>query len=151
MALNQAFYLVDANKYKLKFKSGRELSFVPAPYLHFPGAITTYDNETKTLLSGDLFGSMGNSTSIYADEDYMEGMIQFHEHYMPSNDVLRPVMETLLYMEINIIAPQHGSIIDKNIVKYIKTLRDLECGIFTNPVKRKIKDSGGYEGICLWF
>lgn len=142
------YYLVDENNYSLKLKSGRELSFVPAPYLHFPGAIATYDKKTRTLLSGDVFGSIANNLELYADENYMEGMISFHEHYMPSNLILRPVMESLLLMDIDRIAPQHGSIIEENVQDHIKALRDLECGIFINPVKKIIKDAGGYAEIC---
>ena len=67
---------------------------------------------------------------------------------MPSNDILRPVMETLLLMDISIIAPQHGSIINKDVSKHIKILRDLECGTFLNPVKKNLKKAGGYAGIC---
>ncbi len=75
-------------------------------------------------------------------------MQAFHESYMPSNDVLRPVMEYLLSMDISIIAPQHGSIITKDIKKYIKCLRDLECGTFLAPNKKAITSIGGYVGLC---
>jgi len=142
------YYLVDQNDYSLKLKSGRELKFIPAPYLHFPGAITTYDSHTKTLLSGDLFGAMNAGTELYADEEYMEGMVYFHKHYMPSNQILRPVMESLLLMDIERIAPQHGSIIENNVEEYISVLKDLECGIFLDSVKKNIRDLGGYNNIC---
>ena len=142
------YYLVDENDYSLKLKSGREIKFLPAPYLHFPGAITSYDGRTKTLLSGDLFGSLASDTELYADDEYMEGMIEFHRHYMPSNQILRPVMENLLLIDIDRIAPQHGSIIQSNVEDYIKVLRDLECGIFLDPVKKSITDLGGYKSIC---
>jgi len=146
--VKSGFYLVDENDYKLKLKSGREIQFIPAPYLHFPGAIASYDIKTKTLFSGDLFGSMDSSESIFADESYMIGMKAFHENYMPSTQIMRPVMETFLLMGIEAIAPQHGSVINKNIKDYITVLRSLECGIFLNPVKKSVKDYGGYDSIC---
>lgn len=142
------YYLVDEHNYLLELKSGRKILFVPTPYLHFPGSIASYDKQTKVLFSGDLFGSMSESWSLYADDNYMEGMKAFHEHYMPSNDILRPVMETFLLMDISLIASQHGSIINKDLKSYINALKELECGTFLNTIKKNIKDAGGYAGIC---
>lgn len=142
------YYLVNENNFQLTLASGRQIQFVPTPYLHFPGAIASYDTATKTLFSSDLFGAMSNTWELFADDDYIEKMKTFHEHYMPSNDVLRPVMEMLLLMDIKMIAPQHGSIINDKIAEHIKALRDLECGTFLNVVKKNIKNAGGYAGIC---
>ena len=128
--------------------SGRVLRFVPTPYLHFPGSIATYDADSRTLFSSDLFGAFSFEWTLYAEDDYMERMKTFHEHYMPSNDILRPVMELLLQMDIALIAPQHGSVITHNVTEYIKALRDLECGAFLAPIKRDLAKSGGYRLIC---
>jgi len=146
--LSSPYYLVHEHDYRLELSSGRELIFIPTPYLHFPGAITTLDKKSGILFSSDLFGAFSNHFDFYAEEDYIEKMKTFHEHYMPSNDVLRPVMETLLLLDIRMIAPQHGSIIKDNVKTHIKVLRDLECGVFLNPVKKNIKKAGGYAGIC---
>lgn len=142
------YYIINENEFKLTLASGRTLGFVLTPYLHFPGAFTTYDDQTKILFTSDLFGAFSYEWSLYAKDDYMEKMKTFHEHYMPSNSILRPVMELFLGMDIAMIAPQHGSIIDHNIVSYIKTLRDLECGTLLNPIKRDLAKSGGYMAIC---
>lgn len=142
------YYIINENEFKLTLNSGRVLSFVQTPYLHFPGAIATYDNRTKLLFSSDLFGAFSFEWSLYAGDDYLERMKTFHEHYMPSNEVIRPVMEVLLGMDISMIAPQHGSIIDKNINSYVKALRDLECGAFIAPIKRDLTKTGGYKSIC---
>ncbi|MDD2619841.1 MAG: response regulator [Syntrophomonadaceae bacterium] len=142
------YYIVNENEFKLVLKSGRVLSFVQTPYLHFPGSIATYDSHSKILFSSDLFGAFSGEWSLYASDDYMEKMKAFHEHYMPSNDILRPVMEVLLGMDIAMIAPQHGSIINNRISEYIKALRDLECGAFLTPIKHDLAKSGGYKSIC---
>ncbi|WP_286947944.1 response regulator [Acetobacterium sp. UBA5834] len=142
------YYIINEHNFELKLASGRTLNFVLTPYLHFPGAFTTYDYQTKILLSSDLFGAFSYEWSLYAQDDYLEKMKTFHEHYMPSNSILRPVMEQFLGMDIAMIAPQHGSIIRGNVITYIKTLRDLECGSLLNPIKRDLAKSGGYMGIC---
>jgi two-component system, cell cycle response regulator len=146
--LRSEFYITNQNSNKLVFSSGRELVFIHTPYLHFPGAIVTYDQKSKTLFSSDLFGALSLNWNLYADDSYFESMKTFHEHYMPGNENLRPIMEMFLKMDIKTIAPQHGSIIKNNVKDYIRTLRDLECGSYLKPIKREIAASGGYLGIC---
>ncbi len=138
------FYILEENGYSLTLESGRELSFLQTPYLHFPGAFVTYDAQSRILFSSDLFGAFSFNWTVYADEEYMGKMLTFHEHYMPSNTVLRPVMEMLLTYDIEIIMPQHGSIINKDVKKYINALRTLECGSLLSPVKKSLKEAGGY-------
>lgn len=142
------FYLVNKHAFILKLSSGRVLQFIPTPYLHFPGAIMTFDIENKILFSSDLFGAFSEKDDLFAEEDYIESMKTFHEHYMPGNDILRPVMELLLHMDISLIAPQHGAIIKDNVRKHIIALRDLECGSFLRPVKRELAKAGGFSAIC---
>jgi len=146
--ISSDYYIINENESKLTLKSGRTLNFIMTPYLHFPGAFTTYDNNTKVLFSSDLFGAYSYVWSLYANGNYIEKMKTFHEHYMPSNSILRPVMEVFLGMDIAMIAPQHGSIINANVPDYIKALRDLECGKFLNPIKRDLAKAGGYMSIC---
>lgn len=142
------FHLVDQNNFNLQLSSGRIFQFIHAPYLHFPGSLLTYDIDSKILFSGDLFGAFSANWSLYAGDGYGEAMEAFHEGYMPSNDILRPVMALLLSMDISAIAPQHGSIIKKDVNEYIKRLRDLECGTFLAPIKKAIASIGGYLGLC---
>ena len=145
------FYLVDEHHYDIGLPSGRHLRFLHTPYLHFSGAIVTYDSLTKTLFSSDLFGAFTLNAGVddlIANDNYLETMKAFHEHYMPGNDLLRPVMEMFLNVDILRIAPQHGSIIMQNVRHYIETLRDLECGTFLNAIRKQITDSGGYIGLC---
>lgn len=145
--LKSDYYIVNAHEMRLVLNSGRVLEFIPTPYLHFPGATTTYDVKSKVLFSSDLFGAFSFDWELYAGKNYLEGMKAFHEHYMPSNAILRPVMEVFLGIDISIIAPQHGSVIKNDPVKYIKALRDLECGAFLEPIKKDLSKSGGYKSI----
>lgn len=144
------FYIVNEHEYKLTFGNQRVLYFHPTPYLHFPGAIVTYDVMSKVLFSSDLFGAFTENWSLFADcvDGYCEAMKTFHEHYMPGNEVLRPVVERLAALDLSMIAPQHGSIIRFELMKYINTLRELECGIFLNPVKKELRKIDGFTGLC---
>ena len=146
--IESKYYPVDQNQYRLKLASGRTLEFIHTPYLHFPGAIMTYDPESKILFSSDLFGAISFNWSFWADERYIDSMEAFHEHYMPGHEVLGPVMELLLNLEISMIAPQHGSLIRDQVKDSILALRDLECGSFMNPIKKELVEIGSYTGLC---
>lgn len=127
--INNSFYNVNEENWSWKFSSGREIEFIPAPYCHFPGAILSYDKRSKILFSGDLFGSFHKrGESSFTIDNYIESMKTFHEHYMPSNKILKSVMLNLNKYDIKVIAPQHGKIITSNINRYISELSNLNCG-----------------------
>jgi len=146
--IESKYYLVDQNGYRLGLASGKTLEFIHTPYLHFPGSVIVYDPESKILFSNDLFGAFSYNWSFWADDNYVETMEAFHEHYMPGHEILGPVMELLLNIEISMIAPQHGSLIRDRVREAILALRDLECGSFLNPIKKELMEIGGYMGLC---
>lgn len=141
------YYLLEENEHRLELSSGRTFDFIRTPYLHFPGAFVTYDKETKSLFSSDIFGAFTFNRTLIADDNYMGKMLTFHENYMPSNSILRPVMDTLLKYDIDRILPQHGSMILDEPQKYIEALRELECGVLLSPIKKDLMESGGYKRV----
>ncbi len=128
--LKSDIYVVDNHDYKIKLKSGRELEFIYAPYLHSPGAIVTYDKKTKTLFTGDIFGGVSKEWNLFEDDNLLENMKAFHQLYMPSNKILKNFLNKLDSYDIERILPQHGSIIEGDSVKKaIEYLKTLPCGI----------------------
>ena len=126
------FYLVDQNGRKLK-TTNRELEFVFTPYAHFPGAFCTYDKKSGVLFSSDLFGGLTEKFSLYADnvESYFEAAKPFHKHYMPNKEILNYALLQVQRKNPEMIAPQHGSIIKKEIINpLIEKLKNLECGLY---------------------
>ncbi|MDH5409494.1 MAG: MBL fold metallo-hydrolase [Gammaproteobacteria bacterium] len=127
--LKSQLYCVDENNYRLTLKSGRELQFIYTAYLHSPGAIATYDPETKSLFTSDIFGSLSKSTGLYAGDDFPHSMNKWHQSIMPANKPLRDVMGVFKKMDIDRILPQHGSLIPKQkIGTAIAYLEKLPCG-----------------------
>lgn len=123
-------YTVDENDYSIILKSGRELEFIYAPYLHSPGAIVTYDHKTKTLFSGDLFGAISKNWDLFTNENFLEDMKIFHQKYIPSNAILKKFLTKLSSYDITRICPQHGSVLEGDEVKQaIQFLKQLPCGI----------------------
>ncbi len=129
--LKVPFWLVNENDWMLDI-GGRKISFTFTPYAHFPGAFCSFDEQTQTLFSSDLFGGFTEGFSLVAkDETYFEALRPFHEHYMPSRDILTFSINELQQNDIKIIAPQHGSIIPNHLVDFMmEKLKHLDCGLF---------------------
>lgn len=146
-------YLVNHHQNQYVLQDGSTLSFISAPYLHFPGAIMTYIPTQKILVSGDLFGTISEQWDLFAGANYLEGMKAFHETYMPSHEILSLVMEQLQSYEIDMICPQHGSVIQNKIDLHIKTLKELQCGLFLSHLRKNLAQDGGYIKLAsrvLW-
>ncbi|OGL73834.1 hypothetical protein A3C96_02020 [Candidatus Uhrbacteria bacterium RIFCSPHIGHO2_02_FULL_60_10] len=108
---------------------GRNLQFHRTPYLHSPGAFTTYDPKTKTLFSSDIFGAFSEGWDLYAGEDYPEKMWTFHHTYMPPGDILKNQMKEFEKLEMDRICSQHGSVIEKKWVDFnINALKEIKTG-----------------------
>jgi signal transduction histidine kinase len=124
------YYEIDKHMYKLDSKD-LYLQFLATPYCHSPGAFVTYEPSTQTLFSGDIFGGIEESWEFYAGDDYFEKAKQFHAEYMPSRDIFNYALSKIETLDINLIAPQHGSIIERDrIAPLIAQMKALECGLY---------------------
>lgn len=130
-ALEMPFWDIDANGWRLDLGS-RAIKFIFTPYLHFPGAFCTFDETSGTLFSSDIFGGMTADWSLAArDESYFEDIRPFHEHYMPSREILLHGLMKIEEHPVEQIAPQHGSIIAGSLVGFIiNRLKSIDCGIY---------------------
>ena len=146
--ITSEFYLVNMNKFHYQMKNGSNINFLSAPYLPSAGTMMTYLPKQKILVSGNLFCALPKTWNLYAQGDYENLMKTYHESYMPSHEILASVMNQLLNYEITMICPQHGSIINKNVIKFIEILRDLPCGIFLDSVQKKIITDEGIVNLC---
>ena len=125
------YYEIDKNNNQLITANGFRLDFLTTPYCHSPGAFVSYEPKTKTLFSGDIFGGLEESWEFYADETYFEKAKQFHQEYMPSKDIFNYALNKIEKLDINLIAPQHGSIIKKQYIdNLISDMKNLDCGLY---------------------
>jgi flavorubredoxin len=116
---------------KLRLPSGAEIRFIEAPFLHFAGAITTYDATAKFLFSGDIWAAVGSDWSMVVEDfpAHAVKMDMFHIDYMASNAAARGFVNRLDGVPIDAILPQHGSIIGSgHVADALDYLRELECG-----------------------
>ena len=118
---------------RLILGDGYELKFIHTPYLHAPGAIATYFNKDKMLFSGDIFGGMVDNWNLDAGQNYFEEITSFHEEYMPAKELLLYAMTKFERYDIETIAPQHGSVLNKKQAKaIIEHFKDFECGLYVD-------------------
>ncbi len=130
------YYEIDKHDYKLTC-GNLNLAFITTPYCHSPGAFVTYEPHTKTLFSGDIFGGIEDSWEFFAEDDYFEKAKQFHAEYMPSRDIFNYALRKIEILDIERIAPQHGSIICKpQIATLIDQMKQLECGLYIEKAYR---------------
>ena len=95
----------------------------------FGDTFITYDTRTKTLFTSDLFGSLSRKWDLYAElapeceqcpdyehcpngRDYcpLPDILDFHRQVMPTARAVRMAMETIRGLDVEILAPQHGSV-----------------------------------------
>ncbi len=53
--LDLPFWRIEDHDWKLDLGNGRVLEFVFTPYAHFPGAFCSFDQQTGTIFSSDIF------------------------------------------------------------------------------------------------
>ncbi len=125
------FWRIERHQWRLALVD-RTVRFVFTPYLHFAGAFATFDESTGTLFSSDLFGGLDAERALYAESShYFDAIRSFHEHYMPSREILIHALGLLRKLPLERIAPQHGQIIPRHLIEPIMDqLETLECGIY---------------------
>ncbi len=131
-----SYYLVEQHGWRLPLGPDRALEFQLTPYLHFPGALVSYDTSTSILFSSDLFGGFVPDASTLIGDDVdtiIRGATPFHQHYMPSTELLAAGLTRIQHRwpRIAMIAPQHGHVVPSALVAPVfEQLKQLECGVF---------------------
>jgi len=142
------------------FKTGRRLEFYATPFCHQPGSFVTLDRQTGTLFSSDLFGSFDDQWSLFLElsdscrqcSDIntcpihlpvcpMKGIIQFHQRVMTSNKAAAWTMQMIDSLDIDRIAPQHGSIINskkdiRSIIHHLQSVQAVGIDFYLDEVSR---------------
>jgi flavorubredoxin len=116
---------------ELFLPSGGNLTFFEAPFLHFPGAMVIFDSVANSLFSGDIWAALTTEwTLVVKDMAIHRGRMDlFHKDYMASNLAARGFVRRVEHLPIEVIFPQHGSIIPQEFVaEALEYLRTLHCG-----------------------
>lgn len=107
----------------LDLGKGRVLSFHPVPNVHWPDTMYTYDMESGTLFSCDMFGAFGTmGDHCFDDEltpeevDFFETEgIRYYSNVMATFTAsVKKAIEKAKTLETRTIAPGHGPVYRKN-------------------------------------
>jgi len=93
---------------------GKTLSFIDAPWLHWPETMFTYYMEDKVLFPCDFFGSHIAKSKLYDDEvgDIVlpEAKRYYAEIMMPFPVAIQRALDKVKNLDLKMIAPSHGPI-----------------------------------------
>lgn len=137
------FVKISDLNYRFVFKTGRTIEFIGTPYCHSRGGFVTYDLQSKILFSGDLFGTYAESWQLFLGLPkgcrqcdpctqcqvnqvfcHLPGYLDFHRKLMPSTKALRYALGKVRQIPYEMVAPQHGSVLDCDSAHLI--IRELE-------------------------
>ena len=104
----------------------RTLTFIFAPFVHWPEVMVTYVPQDKTLFSADAFGTFGALCGeLYADEldfekDYLDEARRYYTNIVGKYGTnVNNLLKKAATIDIERICPLHGPIFRKDIGRII--------------------------------
>ena len=95
-----------------------KLHFVMAPMVHWPEVMMSYEETEKVLFSADGFGKFG---TLDTDEDWTCEARKYYFNIVGKYGAnVQAVLKKVSKLDIKIICPLHGPILDRNLEYYIK-------------------------------
>ena len=134
----------------------RALSFIPAPFLHWPDSMFTYDAETKTAFTCDFLGEHYCESRIWDDKIlYPEKFASAFRHYYdcifgPFKPYVLEGLKKLEALDITTVAPSHGVILRGRLREAEENYRLWSTPAKKPPKKRMIiayASAYGYTGM----
>ena len=103
---------------------GHVLNFVTAPMVHWPEVIMTYESTDKVLFSADAFGRFGGLDKIgetsEEDDDWACEARRYYFGIVGKYGMqVQAVLKKAATLDIRIICPLHGPVLDKNLGYYL--------------------------------
>jgi flavorubredoxin/GGDEF domain-containing protein len=117
--LDMPTYIIDENDWKLKLKN-KELEFIFTPFNYFAGSFCTYDEETRTLFSSELFSAVKNKFQLFVDREslYLYALKTFHQLYLPIEYMKRAINN--LPQNLNLVLPKYGSVLEDMFIDRVR-------------------------------
>lgn len=110
------------------------LQFIPAHFLHSPGNFSLYDSRSKILFSGDIGAAVLSPQNLNKNVDDFEEhrpfLESFHSRYMASNRFCRIWVACVRQYDVEVIAPQHGSLFkEKTVQQFLEWFENVQGGL----------------------
>ncbi len=105
---------------------GRDLRFIPAPFLHWPETMLTYLPQARLLMPCDFLSCHYCDDRMFDDRvgDFSsEYKYYFDAIIRPFKDYALKALDKIQDLEIDAIAPSHGPILRRNPRTYLESYR----------------------------
>lgn len=118
-----------------------KLHFIPAHFLHAPGNFSVFDPKAKVLFTADVAASLvpADYRGFPFVSDFCEHipyMIDWHRRAMGSERARDAWIEIVRALDIEIIAPQKGSLMrGADVHQFLEWFANLEIGLGVNIMK----------------
>ena len=109
---------------------GYTFQFVSGLMLHWPDVMFTYIPELKVLISCDAFGGHFASDAMLLSKEpdqkgYYEAVDYYFDHIMaPFANFIVPACDRVEKLDLDMICPGHGPVIDQDVQKQIQIYRE---------------------------
>ncbi|MBB5022686.1 FprA family A-type flavoprotein [Desulfurispira natronophila] len=114
---------------------GKTLKFFVTPFLHWPDTMMSYLEEEQILFSCDFMGAHYTTektdsilNSALSEEDHKDMVEAFEFYYSmimrPYNEHILKAIKMLDELEIRMVAPSHGMVMDKNPQQFYEWYRE---------------------------
>ena len=118
------FFDLDLGEKSIIMKEGdvldlgkHKLHFIMAPMVHWPEVMMSYEESEKVLFSADGFGKFG---TLDTDEDWTCEARRYYFNIVGKYGAnVQAVLKKAANLDIKIICPLHGPILDNNLEYYI--------------------------------
>lgn len=96
-----------------------ELKFIMSPMVHWPEVMVSYDIKDKILFSADGFGRFG-ALGLTKDKEWACEARRYYFNIVGKYGVsVQTLLKKVSGLEINIICPLHGPVLNENIAYYV--------------------------------
>ncbi len=96
------------------------LKFMPAPMVHWPEVMMTYDEKDKVFFSADGFGKFGIPSSPDNAENWDDEARRYYIGIVGKYGVpVQTVLKKAATLDIEVICPLHGPVLKSNLSHYL--------------------------------
>ena len=137
--VNRDFYSIPVKDGQTLTLDDKTLEFIVVPNLHWPDTMYTYLREDKILVTCDSFGSHYAcdgilSSAVTDQEGYWKATKYYYDCIIgPFKSFMLDALERVRPLELDLICPGHGPVLDRNIPQMLDTYTQWSTVINPNP------------------
>lgn len=137
--VNRDFYSIPVKDGQTLTLDDKTLEFIVVPNLHWPDTMYTYLREDKILVTCDSFGSHYAcdgilSSAVTDQEGYWKATKYYYDCIIgPFKSFMLDALERVRPLELDLICPGHGPVLDRDIPLMLDTYTQWSTVINPNP------------------